>query len=166
MYSAFPLFGSIRRVVLYTHLHSSATNSIEVYLPAHKLPLWRQCDRHWHTLAQLSVELRPSLFFSTLWCRWRQPRLGPTQEDQHGYIYQKLTLTLTWLPRFNMSRLMLTMTISALAAVRLACSLKVSVLSNHNPRYFRAVQSIICSLFRWRRGTEPTTGCKQRRVFS
>ncbi len=46
-----------------------------------------------------------------------------------------------------MSQLMLGTTLSALAAVRLACSLKVSFLSNHNLKYFRAVQSLIRSPF-------------------
>ncbi len=67
-------------------------------------------------------------------------------------------------PSFDMSRLMLATILSALDAVRLACSLKVSLLSNHTPKYFRAVQSLICFPFRWKEGgTEPTTACKQHR---
>ncbi len=51
-------------------------------------------------------------------------------------------------PRFDMSRFRLVMILSALAAVNLACSLIVSFPSNHNPEYFRAVQSLISSPFR------------------
>ncbi len=47
-----------------------------------------------------------------------------------------------------MSQLLLATILSALAAVHLACSLKVSLLSNHNAKYFRAVQSLICSPLR------------------
>ncbi len=50
-------------------------------------------------------------------------------------------------PRFDMSQLTLATTVSALAGVSLACSLKVSFPSNHNPKYFRAVQSLIYSPF-------------------
>ncbi len=46
-------------------------------------------------------------------------------------------------PRFNMSRLMLATILSALAAVRLACSLKVSLPLNHNPKYFRDVTVVV-----------------------
>ncbi len=55
-------------------------------------------------------------------------------------------------PTFDMSRLMLATILSALAAVRLACTYKVSLPSNHNPKYFRAIQSLICSLFRQKEG--------------
>ncbi len=63
-------------------------------------------------------------------------------------MFSSSRLPLLSLPRFNMSRLILAVTFSALAAVRLACSLKVSFPSNNNPKYFRAVQNLICSPFR------------------
>ncbi len=75
--SAFPLFGLIWHVGLYSLLHSSTTILMGVYLPAHKLPLWRQCDRHWHTLTQPFIGLKLSPFFSTLWHWQCRPRLGP-----------------------------------------------------------------------------------------
>ncbi len=64
--SAFPLFGLIRHVALFTLLRSSTTISIRVYLPAHKLPLWRQCNRHWHILMQSSIRRKP--FRSSVLC--------------------------------------------------------------------------------------------------
>ncbi len=51
-------------------------------------------------------------------------------------------------PKFDINWLMLATALSALAAVCLACSLEVSFSSNHNPKYFRAVQSLINSPFR------------------
>ncbi len=53
----------------------------------------------------------------------------------------------------------------ALAAVCMACSLKVSFSSSHNPKYFRAVQSLIYSSFRWGGRTEQTTMCKQHHLW-
>ncbi len=37
-----------------------------VYLPAHKLPLWRQCNSHWHTLTQPSWMETISVFWYPL----------------------------------------------------------------------------------------------------
>ncbi len=61
------------------------------------------------------------------------------------------------------SRLKLATILSALAAVLLICSLKVNFLLNHNPKYFRAVRSLIFSPLGERRGegTEQTTARKQ-----
>ncbi len=101
---------------------------------------------------QPSIGPKPFLLFCMLWQWWCQPSVGPTQADQHGNVCQQLTLTLARPPWFDMSWLMLATTLSALAAVHLACFLKVSFLSNHNPKYFRAVQSLICSPFRQKEG--------------
>ncbi len=149
----FSTLGLIQSVTLYTVLRLSATISIRVYLPAHKLSLWRQCDSHWHTLTQPSIRPKLSPFFGTLLRWWHQPRLGfhieglTWQCSLTAYAYPRSAP-----PRFNMSRLRLPVTFSALAAVLFACTLNVSFPSNHNPKYFRAVQSLICSPFRQKRG--------------
>ncbi len=92
-----------RRVALYTLPHLSATISIGVYLPVCKLPLWRRCNKHWHTLMQPSVGPKPSPFFGTAWRWWRWPRLGshiriPTwQHLLKAYTYPRLaSLGSTW----------------------------------------------------------------------
>ncbi len=91
--NTFPFLGLIWCVALYTILHSSLTILVRVYLLTHKLPLWRQCRRYWHTLMQFSVEPKPFLFFGTSWGLWCQSRLGlhtggPTlQYSPAGYIY-------------------------------------------------------------------------------
>ncbi len=74
-HSVFPLLRLIRRVMLYSHLRSSAIQ-LGVYSPANKLALWRQCGRHWHILTQLSIEPKPALSLSTLCCWWHQSKLG------------------------------------------------------------------------------------------
>ncbi len=66
-------------------------------------------------------------------------------------MFNNLLLPLLGPPRFDMSRLMLA-TVLALATVRLVYYLKVSFPCNHNPKYCRAVQSLISSPFSQKKG--------------
>ncbi len=125
---AFPLCGLMWHVVLCTPCTHQRWSQLGVYLPAHILPVWRQWNKHWHTLMQPSIGPKLSLFFGTPWHWWRQPRFGlhiggPTwQHSPKAYAYPRPP------PRFDMGSLMLTTIptiLSALVAVCLASSLKV-----------------------------------------
>ncbi len=130
----------------------STTILIRGELTTHKLPSWWQCNGHWHTLKQPSIEPKLSLFFGTPWYCWCQLRLGLHIK---GPTWQCLPTAYTYLAqsssKFDMSWLMRTTIVSASVTVYVACSLKVSFPSNHNPIYFRVLQSLI-SYFRWNEG--------------
>ncbi len=145
-HSAFPLLGLIRHVVLCIPSFAHH-NYLNWGIPTKtQLPIWRQYDRHWQTLTQLTIGPKPSLFFSNSWYLWCQPRLQlyirrlTWQHSPTAYAYpQSVPLGFTWadLWLWWSSRLWLQSVWHG--------SLKVFFPTNHNPKYIRSVQSFISS---------------------
>ncbi len=113
-------------------------------MPAHKLHLWKQYDRHWQTLKQPSVGPKLSLYLRTTACWWRQVE-GPTwQCSLTAYAYShSATLRSTWADSCSW------LFSQIYTAVCLACSLKINFPSNHTPNT-SGMHRLIASTFRWK----------------
>ncbi len=82
---------------------------------------------HWIIFFYNLLSTSSQIFFKIMWI----------QDCKHRHLH----LSSVSSPRFNISQLMLATILSALVAVCLACSVKVSFSSNHSPTCFRGVQS-------------------------